>query len=140
MIWSNGSPMFFSEFDLFWIRREIHVKYEICLMMLNIQKRVCLNERAPAAFCDRCRIWQIDKPKTNCSIQFLQDRLLEEQKSVLQQIHDERTALAEERAQFKVTQQVTLDENTRLNSRNTRAEIEVESTVKAINNEKVRIE
>ena len=66
----------------------------------------------------------------------LQDRLLEEQKSVLQQIHDERTSLADERAQFNMTRQLVNDESQRVTSRNMRSEIEVESTVKAINNEK----
>ena len=63
---------------------------------------------------------------------------MDEQKSVLQQIHDERTSLAEERAKFNMTRQLANDESQRVTSRNVRSEIEVESTVKAINNEKVR--
>ena len=55
---------------------------------------------------------------------------------MLQQIHDERTSLADERAQFNMTRQLVNDESQRVTSRNMRSEIEVESTVKAINNEK----
>ena len=69
----------------------------------------------------------------------LQDRLLEEQKSVLKQIHDERTALAEERASFNMTRHLVTEESNRLANRNMRSELEVESTVKAINSEKERL-
>ena len=58
---------------------------------------------------------------------------------MLQQIHDERTSLADERAQFNMTRQLVNDESQRVTSRNMRSEIEVESTVKAINNEKAGV-
>ena len=63
---------------------------------------------------------------------------MEEQKVVLGQIADERRSLAEERASFNITRHLATEESTRFANRNMRSELEVESTVKAINSEKVR--
>ena len=69
----------------------------------------------------------------------LQDRLLDEQQSILSQLHEERRALAEERAKFEVSQRLATEQTHRENAKSVRAEVEVESTVRALNEEKSRL-
>ncbi|XP_060076077.1 fas-binding factor 1 homolog [Ylistrum balloti] len=82
------------------------------------------------------QLWTEQQARDRASIEKTRETLLEDEKSLLSQLHRERQSLAEERMQFNVTQQIQKDETEQYTMKLAHAKAEYEATMKAISGEK----
>ncbi|OWF53323.1 fas-binding factor 1-like [Mizuhopecten yessoensis] len=82
------------------------------------------------------QLWTEQQARDRANIEKTRESLLEDEKSLLSQLHRERQSLAEERMQFNVTQQIQKDETEQYTMKLAHAKAEYEATMKAISGEK----
>ncbi|XP_069124222.1 fas-binding factor 1 homolog isoform X2 [Argopecten irradians] len=82
------------------------------------------------------QLWTEQQARDRANIDKTRESLLEDEKSLLSQLHRERQSLAEERMQFNVAQQIQKDETEQYTMKLAHAKAEYEATMKAISQEK----
>ncbi|XP_033736797.1 fas-binding factor 1-like [Pecten maximus] len=82
------------------------------------------------------QLWTEQQARDRVNIDKTRESLLEDEKSLLSQLHRERQSLAEERMQFNVSQQIQKDETEQYTMKLAHAKAEYEATMKAISGEK----